>query len=53
MVLVPRVKAPYLLALGPFLSGLANLLYAVEPVGTNYWACEFIAGLLLPFGIDL
>ena len=28
-------------------------LYAVEPVGTSYWACEFIANIFNPFGADL
>jgi hypothetical protein len=34
-------------------SRLANLLWAVQPEGTNYWAVEFVAGLMIPYGIDL
>ena len=28
-------------------------MFAVQPIGTNYWACEFIANLVNPFGADL
>ncbi|ORY22692.1 major facilitator superfamily-domain-containing protein [Naematelia encephala] len=52
MWLAPRVKAPILLGGGAVLSGLTSLLFAVEPSGTNYWKCEFIALLCLPWGID-
>lgn len=32
---------------------LSCLLFAVEPTGTNYWACEMIAMILIPFGADM
>lgn len=32
---------------------LCSLLYGVVPEGTNFFACEFIAQLCLPWGIDL
>ena len=32
---------------------LSCLLFALEPTGTNYWACEMIAMLLIPFGADM
>ncbi|TXT07461.1 hypothetical protein VHUM_03181 [Vanrija humicola] len=53
MWIVPRLRTPYVLALGGFLSGMACIIYAVEPEGTLYWKAEFIALLLLPFGADL
>ncbi|WOO80487.1 Efflux pump terJ [Vanrija pseudolonga] len=53
MWIVPRLRTPYVLALGGFLSGMACIIYAVEPTGTLYWKAEFIALLLLPFGADL
>ncbi|KAL7424622.1 hypothetical protein Q5752_000306 [Cryptotrichosporon argae] len=53
MYLVPRFKAPRIIMIGAFLSGMTCLLYAVEPTGTIFWAVEFIALLCLPFGADL
>jgi MFS family permease len=40
MWIVPRVRAPFIFMAGGFLSGLACLLFAVEPADTIYWACE-------------
>jgi hypothetical protein len=31
---------------------IACLLFAVQPAGTTYWACEFVSLLLIPWGID-
>ncbi|KAL1411914.1 hypothetical protein Q8F55_002900 [Vanrija albida] len=53
MWIVPRLRTPYVLGLGGFLSGMACIIYAVEPKDTLYWKAEFIALLLLPFGADL
>ncbi|CAD6589695.1 MAG: hypothetical protein TREMPRED_005476 [Tremellales sp. Tagirdzhanova-0007] len=52
MVLAPRVRAPTLIVSGSVMGGIGCMLFAVEPAGTNYWACEFIGLLILPFGID-
>lgn len=32
---------------------LASILYAVWPEGTSFWAMEFPAQILIPWGIDL
>lgn len=40
MWIVPRVRAPFVFMGGGFLTGVACLLFAVEPAGTIYWACE-------------
>ncbi|KAL7420663.1 hypothetical protein Q5752_004614 [Cryptotrichosporon argae] len=53
MWVMPRFRAPYIIMVGGVLSGLANLLFAVEPDGTTYWACEFVGLICLPFGADL
>lgn len=53
MWVVPRFRAPHILAVGGLLSGAACILYAVEPVGTSYWAMEFVACCCLPFGADM
>lgn len=53
MWVVPRFRAPHILAVGGILSGAACLLYAAEPVDTTYWAMEFIACCCLPFGADM
>lgn len=53
MWVVPRLKAPIILILGAFLSGLACLLFAVCPADTIYWGPQFVSMLLLPFGADL
>lgn len=53
MYLVPRFKAPHLIAPGMFLTSLGSLLYAVKPEHTNYWAVEFPANICMPWGIDL
>lgn len=53
MWIVPRVRAPYVLMAGGFLSGLACLLFVVIPPDTTYWASGFLSMLLLPFGADL
>lgn len=53
MWVVPRFRAPHILAVGGILSGAACILYAAEPVGTSYWAMEFIACCCLPFGADM
>lgn len=34
-------------------TSLSCLLFAIEPTGTSYWACEMIAMLLIPFGADM
>lgn len=53
MWVVPRFRAPHILAVGGILSGAACILYAAEPAGTSYWAMEFIACCCLPFGADM
>ncbi|TXT04777.1 hypothetical protein VHUM_04045 [Vanrija humicola] len=53
MWIVPRLRTPYVIGMGGFFSGMACIIYAVEPEGTLYWKAEFIALLLLPFGFDL
>ena len=68
-VLAPRVRAPILLIIGGLSNVSAFLkkarkppakwysaacwLYAFEPPGTSYWACEFISNIVNPFGADL
>jgi hypothetical protein len=52
MYLVPRVKAPYLIAPGMLLTSLGSILYAVRPEGISYWAIEFPANICMPWGID-
>ena len=37
----------------PGVFSVSSVLYAVEPRGTNYWACEFIATLCLPWATDM
>lgn len=53
MWLGPKFKAPLLILIGVSLSSLAPLLFAVEPSGAIYWACQFVSFVLLPWGIDL
>jgi MFS family permease len=53
MFIVPRVRAPFVFMAGGLLTGVACLIFAVEPENTIYWACEFISMLCLPFGADL
>ncbi|WWC69716.1 uncharacterized protein I206_103659 [Kwoniella pini CBS 10737] len=52
-LIVPRVKAPILLALGGISSGLANALFAFQSPNTIYWKNEFFSAILQPFGGDL
>lgn len=51
--LVPRVRAPFLLATAGLLTGICAMIYAVEPEGLTYWAAEFIGLICLPFGPDM
>ncbi|GMK59847.1 hypothetical protein CspeluHIS016_0900640 [Cutaneotrichosporon spelunceum] len=53
MFIVPRVRAPYVLMIGGFLSGVACLLFATVPANAPYWSGQFVAMLCLPFGADL
>ncbi|BEJ10858.1 hypothetical protein CspHIS471_0102800 [Cutaneotrichosporon sp. HIS471] len=53
MFIVPRMRAPYVLMIGGFLSGVACLIFAAVPADAPYWSGQFVAMLCLPFGADL
>lgn len=53
MYIVPRMRAPYVLMIGGFLSGTACLIFAAVPADAPYWSGQFVAMLCLPFGADL
>ncbi|ORX35315.1 major facilitator superfamily domain-containing protein [Kockovaella imperatae] len=52
LLFAPRVRAPTMFIVGGFLTGVSNLLLAVNPEGSIYWGCEFFSALTLPYGID-
>ncbi|KLT43451.1 major facilitator superfamily MFS-1 [Cutaneotrichosporon oleaginosum] len=53
MFIVPRMRAPYVLMIGGFLSGVACIIFAAVPADAPYWSGQFVAMLCLPFGADL
>jgi hypothetical protein len=53
LFLVPRFRAPVLIGIGCVLTGIGCMTFAIVPLGTSYWACEFIGLILIPAGIDL
>ncbi|GFZ44917.1 hypothetical protein JCM24511_02643 [Saitozyma sp. JCM 24511] len=53
LFLVPRFRAPVLIGIGCILTGVGCMTFAIVPLDTSYWACEFIGLILIPAGIDL
>jgi hypothetical protein len=53
LLLVPRFRAPVLIGIGCILTGVGCMTFAIVPLNTSYWACEFIGLILIPAGIDM
>ncbi|WVQ68062.1 uncharacterized protein L199_006268 [Kwoniella botswanensis] len=51
-LLAPKVPAPYLLVLGGCCTAIAQLLFAVVPLGRSWWVNGFLSNLFNPFGAD-
>jgi nitrate/nitrite transporter NarK len=51
-VLAPYVKGQVLFALGCVGTIIANILFALRPIGASYWKFEFWSMTLIVFGAD-
>ncbi|KAI9638984.1 major facilitator superfamily domain-containing protein [Dioszegia hungarica] len=52
VLLAPRVSTPHILCVGSAMTAASSIMYAAWPEGTSFWALEFPAQLIHPWGTD-